>query len=91
MNLKIANRLKQARETAGISRKDMASTICVARTTLGGWETGRHSPKLGDLQKYAATCNVTVAWIVGEVDDMSWSPTTTGATPVTLRNLEEVA
>jgi DNA-binding XRE family transcriptional regulator len=92
MNLKIEHQLKHARETANISRRDMAAHLHVARTTVAGWERGKHSPNLELLQQYAAKCNVTVAWIFGEVDDMFWRPAaTTSGTPDAVHTMTAVA
>ena len=70
----------------------MAAHLYVARTTVAGWERGDHSPNLNDLQQYAAKCNVTVAWIFGEVDDMFWRPSaTTSGTPHAVHTMTAVA
>jgi transcriptional regulator with XRE-family HTH domain len=88
MNAIIANRLRQARETAGISRRDLACQIGVAKTTLSGWELGDHVPALVLLKDFAARCNVSVTWIIGEVDDMNWRPSMTSGTPGAVHRIE---
>lgn len=75
-----------------MSRREMAKEIGVAKTTLSGWEQGSHIPKLDVLQYFAATCKVSVTWIIGEVDDMNWRPsTTTSGNPHAVHAIREVA
>ena len=48
---RIAWRLRALRKKAGLTVEEAAEQIGVAPTTLYGWETCYHQPKLSDLPK----------------------------------------
>ena len=47
-------RLKEKREAAELSQEKLAEKLNIHPTTLSGWETGRHQPKLAEV---IAVCN----------------------------------
>lgn len=58
--------IREARETAGYSQKELADIIGVAPNTLHGYETGKHDPKSDLLLKIANACNVSVDFLLGK-------------------------
>lgn len=57
--------IKQARENAGYSQKELAEIIGVAPNTFHGYESGKHDPKSDLLIKIANACNVTIDFLLG--------------------------
>lgn len=58
-------RIREARERAGYSQKELAEIIGVAQNTFHGYESGKHDPKTELLSKIATACNVTVDFLLG--------------------------
>ena len=58
-------RIREARERAGYSQKELAEIIGVAQNTFHGYESGKHDPKSELLSKIATACNVTVDFLLG--------------------------
>lgn len=63
MNFKI----KEARQLAGISQKELAARMGVSPGTLSGYETGAHDPKSDSLLQIADICGVTVDFLLGRI------------------------
>lgn len=61
--------IKEAREQARYSQKQLAEIIGVAPNTFHGYESGKHDPKSDQLIKIARACNVTVDYLMGLSDD----------------------
>lgn len=57
--------IREAREKAGYSQKELAHMIGVAQNTFHGYESGKHDPKSDFLIKIAKACNVTVDFLLG--------------------------
>lgn len=57
--------IREAREKAGYSQKELAQIIGVAQNTFHGYESGKHDPKSELLYKIADACNVTVDFLLG--------------------------
>ena len=64
-------RIKEAREKAGYSQKELAKIIGVAPSTFNGYESGNHDPKSDLLIKIANACHVTTDFLLGISDSMS--------------------
>lgn len=58
-------RIKEARENAGYSQKELAKIIGVAQNTLHGYESGKHDPKSDLLIEIAKACHVTTDFLLG--------------------------
>lgn len=58
-------RIKEARQNAGYSQKELAEIIGVAPNTFHGYESGKHDPKSDLLTKIAKACHVTVDFLLG--------------------------
>lgn len=57
--------IKEARESAGYSQKELAEIVGVAPNTFHGYESGKHDPKSDLLVKIATACHVTVDFLLG--------------------------
>ena len=64
-------RIKEARELAGYSQKEIAQIIGVAQNTFHGYESGKHDPKSDILIKIANACSVTVDFLLGRENSKS--------------------
>ncbi len=77
-------KIKEARESAGYSQKELAELIGVAPNTFHGYESGKHDPKSDLLIKIAHACHVTTDFLLGtsatykSVRDMSLSESEKG-------------
>ena len=70
MNFKI----KEARQLAGITQKELAKTIGVSAGTLSDYENGNHDPKSDSLVRIADACGVTVDYLLGREKEKSPTP-----------------
>ena len=57
-------RLKNAREASGMSRKQMASRLGVKSATIDKWESGKEDPRANRLQMIASLLNVPLLWLL---------------------------
>ena len=57
-------RLKNAREAAGMSRKHMAGRIGVKLGTVESWESGTLAPRANRLSMLANMLNVPLLWLL---------------------------
>ncbi len=74
--------IKEARERAGYSQKELAQIIGVAQNTFHGYESGKHDPKSDLLIKIANACDVSVDFLLGvEPINTKKSPGTAEAAP----------
>lgn len=61
-------RIREAREAAGLSQKELAEKMGVKPATLNGYEKGNHDPKSDGLSAIADICDVTVDFLLGRDD-----------------------
>ena len=59
------NRIKKAREAAGLSQKFVAMTLGVAGPSVSNWESGKTSPTPQNLQSLADLYGVSVDYLLG--------------------------
>ena len=57
--------IKEARERAGYSQKELADLIGVAPNTFHGYESGKHDPKSDLLISIAQACHVSTDFLLG--------------------------
>lgn len=57
--------IKEAREIAGLSQKELARLLGVAPNTFNGYETGKHDPKSDLLKQIAHACGVSTDFLLG--------------------------
>lgn len=55
----IAQRLREAREKAGLSREQVASQCQVSNETIANWESGRSDPRASQLKTLCALYRTT--------------------------------
>ena len=66
--------IKEAREYAGLSQKDLAERIGVAPNTFHGYESGKHDPKSELLVDIARVCGVSVDFLLGITKEKAPAP-----------------
>ena len=60
--------IKQARELAGLTQKDLAEKLGVAASTFNGYEKGQHDPKSDVLIAISNICGVSTDFLLGLTD-----------------------
>ena len=75
MGEKFNENLKIARERKGISQKDMAESIGVAKSTYSLYESGNREPNVQTIKRIADILNVSADELLGITDE----PTTIAA------------
>ena len=60
--------LKEARLKSGISQKDLAESIGVAKSTYSLYESGKREPNVDTIKKIASSLNVSADTLLG-IDD----------------------
>ncbi|MFW5652538.1 MAG: helix-turn-helix domain-containing protein [Planctomycetota bacterium] len=58
------DRLRQAREAAGLSQSEVAERLAVSQAAISRWESGRKSPSLSRVQQLAELYRVSLDWLV---------------------------
>ena len=58
-------RLRNARESAGMTSAQMADRLGVRTSTLDSWEAGKTEPRANRLQIIASMLNVPLLWLLG--------------------------
>ena len=57
--------LKEARLKSGISQKDLAESIGVAKSTYSLYESGKREPNVDTIKKIASSLNVSADTLLG--------------------------
>ena len=60
-----AQKLKQARNDAGYTQRDVADILQISKSTIASWEIGRTEPDIENLGKLADFYNVSTDWLIG--------------------------
>lgn len=58
-------KIKEAREMAGLTQRELAMKIGLSPSTLNGYEKGNHDPRSDTLSLIAEICGVTVGFLLG--------------------------
>ena len=66
--------IREAREKAGYSQKELAEIVGVAPNTFHGYESGKHDPKSILLERIAKACHVSVDYLLGIQPDECETP-----------------
>lgn len=64
-------RLKEARHMKGITTISLAKLLSVGNNTVSRWESGTREPDLETIGKIADILNTSVAYLMGETDDLT--------------------
>jgi transcriptional regulator with XRE-family HTH domain len=59
-------RLKAARERAGLTQAEVAQRLGVSKALPGHWENGVKTPSLGKIEAVAKLLNVSVSWLMDD-------------------------
>jgi transcriptional regulator with XRE-family HTH domain len=64
----LADRLRKAREHAGLEQRELATEIGIGRSTIVSYEAGRTVPHRPVLVSWALRCGVSYEWLCDEVN-----------------------
>lgn len=70
----LGDRLRKARETAGLTQIELSGMLGIARNTVGNYELGESEPKAALLARWATACGVPAVWLAFGIDDSSRKP-----------------
>ena len=84
----LAKRIKSARETAGITQRDLAKRLAVSVGAVGQWETGG-TPATDRLANLANVLGVSLDWLLGNSMQPPPSARASGGFEEDLRLIEE--
>ncbi|HEM3629575.1 TPA: helix-turn-helix transcriptional regulator [Streptococcus suis] len=59
-------RLKELRNKAGLTQKQVATELNISQPAYAQWETGKLNPKKETIQMFADFFNVSSAYLIGE-------------------------
>lgn len=79
------DRIRKAREHAGLKQEELAQAIGFTRQTLGRWENGSHTPTEKNLQALAEATGVPVGWFYQEDTAPAPAEASPGLLPPTIR------
>lgn len=60
----VGDRLRKAREAAGLEQRELAERAGISRATISNAERGIGNPNLATLQAWADATGVPVSWLV---------------------------
>lgn len=63
------NRIKECRQVAGMSQKELSNLVGIKDNAISRYETGTCEPRLEMWEKLATALNVTPAYLVGWSDE----------------------
>jgi transcriptional regulator with XRE-family HTH domain len=63
--LTVRERVRKAREDAGLKQSDLAMRLNVARGTVSGWETGERVPSQKMAKRIAQETGFPTWWLLG--------------------------
>lgn len=69
-------KIREAREAANLSQRELAKLLGIAPATLHGYETGKHDPKSDLLVQIARFCRTSVDFLLGFADGNEKDPPT---------------
>jgi transcriptional regulator with XRE-family HTH domain len=64
----IADRLRKARESAGLDQGELAERIGIARSTVSNYERGTHTPRRPIIRLWAEETGVPMDWLSPRTD-----------------------
>jgi len=65
----LADRLRKAREVAGLHQHELAAELGISSTSIGNYEAGRSRPRRPVLTVWALRCGVPLSWLLeGDVE-----------------------
>lgn len=76
VTMKFSIRLKEMRESKGISQAELANQIGVGISTVGMWESTDRIPGAKTLQRLIAYFDCSIDYLLGRTDDIETRATT---------------
>ena len=67
--MSFGDNIKKIREEKGFSQEDLARKLDVAQSTIGMWESGKRTPKLGELNRLSRVLNITINRLIGQIKE----------------------
>lgn len=64
MPMELIERIKYARERAGMSPSDLAETLKISPQAVQNWEYGKTAPKLSRFESLAEALDVSKEWLM---------------------------
>ncbi|MBP7056478.1 MAG: response regulator [Candidatus Omnitrophica bacterium] len=61
--------LKKIRQEKNLSQQELAKKLNVAQSTIGMWESGQRTPKLGEINRLASVLNITINRLLSQPRD----------------------
>lgn len=68
-------KLKEARNEAGLSQEQLAEKMCVSRSAIAKWETDKGMPDINNLKNIARLLDVSIDYILDEDEKISFNET----------------
>lgn len=62
----LADRLRKAREFAGLTQGELADEVGISRRSVSTYESGAQTPNRPVVLSWAMRCNVRMEWLVGD-------------------------
>ena len=62
----LADKLKEARKTAGLTQIELAEKLCVSRQAITKWETGKGIPDVDNLRMISRVLNVSIDFLLDD-------------------------
>ena len=66
-------KIKQARKQCGLSQEQLSEKLCVSRSAVAKWETGKGLPDVENLKALAQLLNVSVDFLLDDADSLKTS------------------
>lgn len=71
----LGDRIRKAREAAGLEQTDLADALYMSRAAVSAWENGHTKPNTRKLVVIADVCGVPASWLVsGSISDTVINP-----------------
>ena len=64
----LADKLKEARQNAGLTQVELAEKLCVSRQAITKWESGKGIPDVENLKMISKVLNVSIDFLLDEED-----------------------
>lgn len=62
----LGERIRKAREDAGLSQQQFADRLGVDRKSVTNWEGNRHAPRYRDVMLVSLVADVDLGWLAGD-------------------------
>ena len=69
-NMRLADKLKEARKNAGLTQGELAEKICVSRQAITKWETGKGIPDVDNLKVISKVLNVSIDFLLDDEEEL---------------------